>query len=238
MTHAPIHHRNQLLAALPADVLRRLEPHLEPFELRARQVLYEPGDRVRHAVFPENGMVSVVNVMQDGRSIEVGTIGNEGVSGVPALWGIDFVPYRCVVQIAGSALRIKCADLLQAAGPRTQMPQLLLRYYVAFTTQIMQSAACVGLHSVEQRCCRWLLATHDRVDSDQFVLSHEFLALMLGTRRTSVSLVMKKLQDHKLIRYHRGTIGIIDRHGLEMRCCDCYRIVAETFRRIMGSVKG
>src|SRR5260221_4305261 len=134
MAHGSIHHGNQLMATLPADVLRRLEPHLEPFELRARQVLYEPGDRVRHAILPENGMLSVVNVMQDGRSIEMGTIGHEGMSGVPALWGIDFVPYRCIVQIAGSALRIKCADLLQAAVRRTPLLQLTMRYYVAFTS--------------------------------------------------------------------------------------------------------
>lgn len=227
--------RNLLLAGLPTKVLRRLEPHWQSCDLKVRDVLYEPGDRVRHAVFPERGVISVVNVMQDGRSIEVGTIGHEGMTGVAALWGVDFVPYRCVVQVSGAARRIRCDALLHESDA---MQQVMLRYYAAFTSQIMQSTACAGLHSVEQRCCRWLLAMHDRVDSAQFSLSHEFLALMLGTRRTSVSLVMKKMQDRGLIQYHRAAITIRDRSGLEVRSCECYQVVADTFRRIMGTSMG
>lgn len=231
--------RNDLLANLLSLVSnRRLESLLEPVPLKTQQVIYEPGDRVRHAVFPERGVISIVNVMQDAKAIEVGTIGHEGMSGVAAVWGVDFVPYRCIVQVGGSALRLKSDDLLKEAHAEARIQRLLSRYYVAFTSQIMQSAACAGLHSVEQRCCRWLLAMDDRADSDQFSLSHEFLALMLGTRRTSVSLSMKKLQDRSLIKYHRGTITIVDRAGLETRACECYRVVADTFRRIMGSRVG
>ena len=232
MAHSTWQPRNELLAALPGGVLRRLEPHLQPFDLKVRDVLFEPGDQVRHVVFPEGGVISLINIMQDGRSIEVGTIGHEGLMGVTALWGIDFVFYRCVVQISGPAWRIKCADLLKEAD---RMQRLMLHYYVAFTSQIMQSTACAGLHSVEQRCCRWLLTMHDRVDSDQFSLSHEFLALMLGTRRTSVSQVMKRLQDRGLIEYHRGAITIIDRAGLGKLSCECYQIVADAFRRVMSA---
>ncbi|HEY3963986.1 MAG TPA: Crp/Fnr family transcriptional regulator [Planctomycetaceae bacterium] len=230
MTRHSLQPRNQLLAALPGGVLQRLESHLHPFDLIVRDVLYEPGDRVRYAVFPERGVISLVNVGQDGRSIEVGTIGHEGMTGVAALWGIDFVPYRCVVQIPGSAWRIKCADLLKEAGP---MQRLMLHYHVAFTSQIMQSTACAGLHSIEQRCCRWLLTTRDRVDSDPFSLSHEFLALMLGTRRATVSQVMKKLQDRGLIKYQRGRITIADRAGLVTSSCECYQVVADAYRRVM-----
>jgi CRP-like cAMP-binding protein len=121
---------------------------------------------------------------------------------------------------------------LKEAGP---MQRLMLHYYVAFTSQIMQSTACAGLHSVEQRCCRWLLTTHDRVESDQFSLSQEYLALMLGTRRTTVSQVMKKLQDRGLIEYHRGQITIADRAGLETSSCECYQVVADAFRRVMSA---
>ncbi|MBI3862350.1 MAG: Crp/Fnr family transcriptional regulator [Planctomycetia bacterium] len=238
MAPSPRQRRNQLLGAMPAPVVRRLEQHLHPVELKTRDVIYEPGDRLRHVLFPQSGVISIVNVMQDGRSIEVGTIGHEGMTGVTALSGVDFVPYRCVVQIPGTALRIQRADFIKLVGRDPQVQHLILRYYIAFTSQLMQSAACLGLHSVEQRCCRWLLSTDDRVESNAFSLSHEFLALMLGTRRTSVSLVMKQLRDCGFIEYHRGTITIIDRAGLAARSCECYGVVAETFRRFMGTQAG
>lgn len=226
--------KNELLAALPDSVWQRLQPHLQAFELEAGRVLHEPGDRVRDAYFPEQGIISVVNVMLEGRAIEVGTIGREGMSGVPALLGIDLVPYRYVVQVPGSALRLKTTSLIDEAGADTPLRRLLLRYYVAFTSQVMQSVACAGLHSVEQRCCRWLLTTHDRVSSDRFSLTHEFLAFMLGVRRSSVSQVMKRIQDRGLIRYRHGSITIVDRQGLEGLSCECYQAVADAYRKMVG----
>lgn len=227
--------RNQILAALPDVVWHRLERFLEPFELVTGDVLNEPGNRLRYAYFPEEGVISVVNVLQEGQSIEVGNIGREGASGVSSLLGTDLVPFREVVQIPGSALRLRTTDLADEAQADGPLRKLLLRYYVAFTSQVMQSVACAGLHSVDQRCCRWMLTTHDRVDSNQFALTHEFLAFMLGTRRTSVSQVMKKMQDRGLIKYRRGQITILDRRGLEHHSCECYRAVADVYPRIIGT---
>jgi CRP-like cAMP-binding protein len=224
--------RNRLLATLPAGALRRLDRSLHAVKLKTGQVLNEPGDKWRHAFFPEDAVISVVNFMQDGRAIEVGAIGREGMSGAPALLGALSVPFRYVVQIPGSALRMTTAELLEIARPDSPLWRLSLRYYAAFTSEIMQSVACAGLHTVKQRCCRWLLETHDRVESDRFSLTHEFLAIMLGTRRTSVSQVLKRLQDRGLIQYRRGIITIVDRRGLEARSCECYRIVSGFFRRI------
>jgi CRP-like cAMP-binding protein len=228
--------RNLLLAAIPASVLRRLERSLHRFELHVGDIVNEPGDRQSHAIFPENGVISVISTMLEGRAIEVATIGREGMSGVPALLGVDLIPYRYVVQIPGTALRMKAAILRGAAQPDSPVWRLMLRYYVAFTAQIMQSVACAGLHSVEQRCCRWLLTTHDRVDADQFSLTHEYLAIMLGTRRTSVSQILQKVRDRGLIQYRRGTISILDREGLESRSCECYQTVADIFRRVTNGI--
>ncbi len=224
--------RNSLLAALPDASFHRLERHLHPVLMNSGAIVNEPGDRMRDAIFPESGIISVINIMQEGQSIEVGTIGREGMCGVPALLGEDLVPFRYVVQVPGSAVRMKSAELNAIAKPGSPTAQLLLRYYVAFTSQIMQSVACAGLHSIEQRCCRWLLTTHDRVQSDRFSLTHEFLAAMLGTRRTSVSQVLKKVRDRGLIEYRRGAITILDRRGLEAHACECYRTVADIFRRV------
>lgn len=226
--------QNDLLAAFPQAVLEGIEPRLRRFTLKTGDIVNDPGDRLQHVVFPENGIISVINVLQEGRAIEVGTIGREGMTGVPALLGGDLVPYRYVVQIPGTALRLSMTDMLHAARADDAMTQLLVRYYVAFTSQIMQSVACAGLHSVEQRCCRWLLTTHDRVDADHFSLTHEYLAAMLGTRRTSVSQVLKSIRDRGLIDYHRGTIAIVDRRGLESCSCECYHTVADIFQRISG----
>jgi CRP-like cAMP-binding protein len=227
--------RNRLLATLPTGALRRLDRSLHSVKLKTGQILNEPGDKWRHAFFPEDAVISVVNLMQEGRAIEVGAIGREGVSCVPALLGAEFVPFRYVVQIPGSALRMPTAELVEAARPESPLWRLSLRYFAAFTSQVMQSVACAGLHTVKQRCCRWLLETHDRVERDQFALTHEFLAIMLGTRRTSVSQVLKRLQDRGLIRYRRGIITIIDRRGLEARSCECYRTVSGFFRRVRDS---
>jgi CRP-like cAMP-binding protein len=230
-------HRNLLLAAIPPAVLRRLERSFHRFELHVGDIVNEPGDRQGQTIFPENGVISVINTMQEGRAIEVATIGREGMSGVPALLGVDLVPYRYVVQVPGTALKMKAAALREAAKPDSPVWRMLLRYYIAFTSQIMQSVACAGLHSVEQRCCRWLLTTHDRVDSDQFSLTHEYLAIMLGTRRTSVSQILHKIRDRGLIEYRRGKITIVDRAGLESRSCECYQTVADIFRRVTDGIE-
>ena len=225
--------RNVLLSKLPADELEFLQRTLQPVELEVPQPLYEPHQPIRHAYFPESGMVSVVSVMEDGRSIEVGTIGREGVVGGVLLMGTDRVPCRSYTQINGRAQRIDAARLIEAADRFVNLRMLILRYESAFLTQSMQGAACNGLHAVQQRCCRWLLTARDRCESDELTLTHEFLALMLGVRRASVSDVLRPLQDAGLVNSVRGHITILNRPALEAGSCECYRVIANQQRRLL-----
>jgi CRP-like cAMP-binding protein len=193
----------------------------------------EPDERLRYALLPENAVISVICLLQEGRTIEVASIGKEGISGVAAVIGVDQFPYRYIVNIPGDALRIGIRDLGDLADAASPLRRRLLRYYVAFTSQVMQNVACAGLHSLEQRCCRWLLTTHDRSEFGRFPMTHEVLATLLGTRRSSVSDVLKKLRDRRLIEYHRGLITILDPSLLERRSCECYRSVARIYDRIL-----
>ena len=176
-------------------------------------------------------MISVVSTMEDGRSIEVGTIGKEGLAGATLLLGAESTPYQLYVQLPGRAYRVE-ADVLKAKAQRIdELRQLILRYQLAFLAQAMQTAACNGLHSVQQRCCRWLLMSHDRSQSDKVNLTHEFLARMVGVRRASVSEVLGPLQDRGWIRSNRGEITILDREGLESGSCDCHCAITEQYQR-------
>jgi CRP-like cAMP-binding protein len=225
--------RNVLLAKLPGEQFEFLQRNLQSVALEVPQPLYEPHQPIRHAYFPESGMISVVSVMEDGRSIEIGTVGREGVVGGVVLMGTDRVPYRSYTQINGRAQRIDAARLLEAADRFVNLRLLILRSESVFLTQSMQGAACNGLHSVHQRCCRWLLTARDRCDSDELTLTHEFLALMLGVRRASVSDVLRPLQDAGQVSSVRGQITILNRPALEAGSCECYRVIADQQRRLL-----
>lgn len=207
--------------------------HLEPVQFDVKWVLYEPGQRMQYAYFPEAGMVSVVSIMDDGRCIEVGTIGREGMAGVSILLSADRVPYQYYVQIAGNGYRIKAALLKLEAEQKPELQSLLFHYQAAFLTQTMQAAACNGLHNIQQRCCRWILMSRDRVDSEAIPLTHEFLGLMLGVRRASVSEVLQPLQTRGWIRSQRGEITVLDRKGLETGSCECYRLIAKQYAELL-----
>jgi CRP-like cAMP-binding protein len=197
-------------------------------------MLYEQNEEMQYAYFPEAGMVSVVSIMDDGRSIEVGTIGREGMTGASILLSADRVPYQYYIQIAGSGYRIKAALLKIEAERKTELRDLLFRYHGAFLTQTMQAAACNGLHSIQQRCCRWILMSRDRIDSETVPLTHEFLGLMLGVRRASVSEVLQPLQTRGWIRSQRGQIAILDRNGLESGSCECYRLITKQYAALLN----
>jgi CRP-like cAMP-binding protein len=216
--------RNSLLAQLPRDLVERLR--LRSLDLPVNTPINEPNLPIETVYFPESGVLSVVSVLQNGTSIEIGTIGREGVSGSELLLGVDSTPFRCFVQVAGHGYSTT-AECFRAAATDAGFAQLILRYENSFRIQTMQGMACNGLHSIEQRCCRWLLMTHDRVDSDDLKLSQEFLALMLGVRRASVTNVLAPLQEMNLVRSKRGTISIINRKALEARVCECYWMMAE-----------
>jgi len=225
---------NRLLQRLPKSNYDALLPHLEEVPLRAKQVLYEAGAPIDYAYFPALGVLSAVTVMEDGSMIEVATIGREGMVGMPLLLEDGGAPHRLIVQVPGAGFRIAADDLKSQAKEGTPLRELLGRYHLAFLRQTAQSVACNGLHRVSQRICRWLLETHDRVDSDDLPLTQEFLSIMLGVQRSSVTEVLQPLQEKGLIESSRGTVRVLDRAGLEAASCECYRSVREYYGHLLG----
>lgn len=224
---------NRLLASLaPAD-LARLALDLESVPLTLRQVLYEPNEAIEYVYFPTEGCVSMINATPDG-SVEVGTIGLEGMVGVPILLCSDSEPTRALVQVEGEAHRISTAAFCRVIEERERLRRILLRYALALFNQIGQSVACNRLHSLEARCARWLLMTHDRVDGDKFELTQEFLSYMLGVHRPAVTLAAGLLQRAGFIHYTRGRITVTDRDGLEEASCCCYQATRDNFRLLAG----
>ncbi len=228
---------NRLLARLPEAERQRLLPLLQPVTLAVDQVIYEARGPITHAYFPTGAVLSALTVMEDGDAIEVATVGNEGLVGHSAASGGRRSPHRVIVQIGGGGLRIEAAALRGEAAAGGPLGDLLSDYQEAFLTQVSQSVACNGLHQLEQRCCRWLLMTRDRVGSDELRLTHEFLGVMLGARRASVTDVLRPLQDAGLVRSHRGVISILDRAGVEARSCECYRVVKAEYDRVLGAAE-
>ena len=216
---------NSLLATLSREDYQSLLGELEPATLTLGEVLYEPGERIRHVYFPNDGQVSLLMVMADHKALEVGLVGREGMVGIPLVLGVDASPVRALVQGSGSALRMKAAGFHAAFGRLLPLQHELYRYVYAKLTQARQTAACNRFHQVEARLARWLLLTGDRVRSDQFHLTHEFLADTLGIRRVGVTNAASDLQRRKLISYRRGNIRILDRKGLRAAACACYDIV-------------
>ncbi len=226
---------NRLLAHLSDGGYRRLLPYLQPVALKFEQVLYEVGSPIDCAYFITSGIVSALTLMEDGSAIEVATIGNEGLVALPAFLGVKTSPHRILVQHPGDALRMPTDVLLEQAGRDESLRRLLSLYHTAFLMQVSQSVACNGLHTVKQRCCRWILMARDRVPSDELLLTHEFLAMMLGVRRSTVTEVLHPLQEEGLIDYSRGKITILDRGRLEGVACECYRVVKNEFDRLLGT---
>ena len=227
-------HRNRLLALLDPKDLDCLRPHLKPTTFDYRKSLYEANSPISSVYFPIDGVASLVNTMANGSAAEVGTIGNEGIVGLPVIFGDRYAPTSAYIQVPGSGLRLQ-ADVLSSEIDRScTMRRVLLHYAHAFFNQVAQSAACNHFHSVEQRCCRWLLMTHDRVQSEQFLLTQEFLGMMLGVRRTSVTAAAGMLKRQKLIEYRRGQVTILNRAGIEKRACECYAVSKQEFDHLLG----
>jgi CRP-like cAMP-binding protein len=225
-------HQNRLLASLPDEEFERLRPHLVPTLLGYKSPLYEANSPIDFVHFIETGVASLVNTMMNGDAAEVGTIGNEGFVGVPILFGDKEAPTSVYMQVGGAGLKMK-ASIFRAELQRSIMMQrVMLRYAHAFFNQIAQSAACNTLHLLEQRCCRWLLMTQDRMHSNGFPLTQEFLAMMLGVRRAGVTDAANTLKRAGLIDYTRGSVSILDRAGMEKRTCECYGVTKKEFDRL------
>jgi CRP-like cAMP-binding protein len=229
--------RNRLLTALSAADLALLTPHLKDFVLEQGAVLQEQGERIDQIYFPHAGMISLLAVMQQGEAIETATIGREGAVGSLAGLGPRRSYTRAVVQVAGTASCIAAGRFCKVAGESQAVRDSIVRYGEMLLIQVQQTAACNALHDVEERLSRWLLQARDRVDGNIIRLTHEFLSQMLGVRRPTVTVVARTLQDAGLIRYHRGHIEIVDRHGLEARACECYAVIRQQIDKITPASK-
>jgi CRP-like cAMP-binding protein len=225
---------NKLLASLSPEEYERIGQHLRSVPMKLKQTLCKQDEPIRDVMFPNGGACSLVKTLQNGQAAEVGTIGAEGVVGASVFFGQRVAECDVVVQLPGPGAQVMPADVFNAEMDRRgAFFNHIIRYTQALMSQIMQTTACNGLHSAEERCCRWLLMTHDRAGQDELALTHDFLALMLGVRRPTVTLVVASLQSAGLIESRRGSIRIIDRLGLETASCECYHVVRATWRRLL-----
>jgi CRP-like cAMP-binding protein len=226
--------KNRLLAALPADDFRRLLPYLKTVPIRYKQVLHKNGALLDAVYFLNGGVASITTVLSDGTMVEAATVGDEGVLGIEAFLSADAVaPGETLIQVPDTNAEVmSVADFRRAIGEHGAFHDLMGRYTQVVIAQMMQSTACNALHQVPQRCARWLLTTHDRMHEQDFHLSHEFLAVMLGVQRPTVSVVASTLQQAGLIRYTHGRVTVCDRKGLEAAACECYPVIRAHFDRL------
>ena len=224
---------NQLLAALPLAEWQRWQPQLEAVELALGQVLYESGSTLGHVYFPTTAIVSLLYVMQSGASAEIAVVGREGIVGVALFMGGESTPSRAVVQSAGHGFRLNAQAVQREFEASPAVMHLLLRYTQALITQMAQTAVCNRHHSLDQQLCRWLMLSLDRLSGTELHMTQELIANMLGVRREGVTEAALKLQKAGLIQYSRGRILVLDRPGLELRCCECYAVVKKEYDRLL-----
>jgi CRP-like cAMP-binding protein len=224
--------QNHLLAALPAADYARLLPELHLIPMPLGWAVYESGDTQGYVYFPTNAIVSLMYVLADGASTELGVVGNDGLVGIALFMGGETTPSRAVVQSAGEGFRLKSSVLKAEFERGSTLQHLLLRYTQALITQMTQTAVCNRYHSVDQQLCRWLLLSLDRLPSNEIRMTHEMIADMLGVRREGVTEAAGKLQAAGLIQYSRGKITVLDRLKLEARVCECYAVVKRETDRL------
>jgi CRP-like cAMP-binding protein len=229
--------RNQLLAAMHAEELGRLAPHLELVPMRLGDTLHEPGGVQKYAYFPTTAIVSLLYVLESGSSSEVAGVGNEGVLGIALFMGGDSTPSSAVVQAGGLGFRLEGGYLKEEFNRAGIMQRVALRYAQSLLTQMCQTAACNRHHSIEQQMCRWLLSILDRLPSNEMTMTHELIAAALGVRREGITEAAGNLQRTGCIRYRRGHITVLDRAKLEARACECYAVLRKELRRLRSDVQ-
>lgn len=227
-------HPNRLITALPAADRKRLLKALHPVSLTVRQPLYKPRAAIKFVYFPLSGVHSIVRSSADGGIVEIAAVGNEGMVGIPVFLGGASTPDEAFCQVPGDLLQMRAARFRKEVHRSLALRTIMLRYTQTFIHQIAQHAACNRLHSIVERCARWLLMTHDRVGVDEFALTQESLAQMLGVCRATVTTAAGMLQHAGLIRYTRGRITIVDRRRLERASCECYRLIRKEYKRLLG----
>jgi len=235
--HSPT--QNHLLNVLPAEVIKRLTPHLELVAMPLGEILYESGGQLQHVYFPTTSIVSLHYVMEDGASAEIAGVGNEGMVGISLFMGGNTTPSRATVQTGGFGYRSQWRNIQgecdRVGGRRSgALHNFLLRYTQALMTQMSQTAVCNRHHSVEQQLCRWLLLTLDRLPTNELTMTQELIASMLGVRREGITETAGNLQRAGLISYRRGHITVLDRVGLERHTCECYGVVRKEFLRLLS----
>lgn len=230
--------RNRLLKGLDPDVYARLVDEGESLEFGARQVLWPPLTPIRSVYFPRSCLISLVVPLEGERPIEAATVGNEGFVGAPVALGVQATTIVAMAQVPGIALRLPAATFTRLVGDHEGLRLMMLAYSHTLLEQAAQTVACNRRHDLSERCARWLLMTHDRVGINPFVLTQEFLAVMLGVRRASVTVAAGTLQRAGLIKYSRGRLEVVDRLGLEGASCECYRILDESYKRSVKSGGG
>ena len=226
---------NKLLSALSAQCRDRLGPDLEFMHLPLGQILYHQKQTIKYVYFPRRLAVSMVNLFEDGSSVEVGVVGREGMVGSSLLSGDDVSPHQAIVQIADGGWRMKAGVFKNEIASNGEMTSLIRRYSQALFTQVAQTAACNRLHPIVKRLARWMLLMQERVESDTLNLTHDFIATMLGARRAGVTLAAGTLQRQGIISYSRGKVIILDREKLEEAACECHRIVSAEYKRLLGN---
>ncbi len=236
MTHPELEREssNYILAALPKEIFAEIEPELERVEFQRGKVVHAVGAPLTHVYFVDRGLVSLVKTMRDGQTVEIGAVGIEGAAGFDALFGASTAILESVVQIPATARRIGAEVLRRKIGNTEALRALMQRYMHFVIAGLAQTAACNRLHSLEERCCRWLLIAEDCALSNTFPLTHEFLAMMLGVRRSGVSIAAGMLQRAGYIRYTRGKITITDRPGLEANACECYGVIRTQLEKVFA----
>jgi CRP-like cAMP-binding protein len=225
--------KNRLLTLLPADERERVCSEMEQVSMNRRQLLFPAHEVISHVFFPISAVASLVITMDDGDSVEVATVGNEGMVGVPVLLGSDRSTVEAFTQVQGDYLRMNADAFRRTIERNDAFSGVMHRYAQGFIAQAAQSTACNRLHPLDQRLCRWILMTHDRVGADHLPLTQEFIAIMLGVRRASVATVAGMLQTAGMISYHRGTIDVLNRTALEEGSCECYGVVRKEFERLL-----
>jgi CRP-like cAMP-binding protein len=234
LAKAPVAPPNRLLAALPHGESQRVLAGLEAVELQSGEMLYQPGARIRHVYFPTGGYVSLLIPVDRTGVLEVGLVGNEGMLGSPVILGGDVSALQALVQGAGPAWRMDAARFAREVDRCPVLRRVLHRYLQVSLIQFAQTAACTRFHPLEERLARWLLMTRDRAHVDEFHVTHEFLARMLGVRRVGVTKAAHAMQERRLIRYKRGEVTILDRAGMEAASCACYRADRVTYDGLLA----